>query len=496
MTATIKIFVDGTPIQATPEQNLLETCLAAGTNLPYFCWHKSLGSVGACRQCAVKIFNGPDDHQGRIVMACMTAATPNLRVSIADAQAGAFRESVVEMILTNHPHDCAVCEVGGECHLQDMTALTGHTTRRSTAPKRTHLNQNLGPLIKHEMNRCIGCYRCVRFYKDYAGGEDFGVFGSARNIYFGRQAEGTLESDFSGNLVEVCPTGVFVDKPFSARYRRKWDLRATPSICAHCATGCNITLQERAGTYRRTLNRYNPTLNGFFLCDKGRFGPDFLSSPSRLRPMLPYAQAVAALAEALKSATLLAIGSPRASLESNFALRTIAGPENFFSSEPAHDHEFAAACAAIMPRTPLATLAQAEAADAIFILGDDPAIAAPRLALSLRQAALRPPAAQLTERQIPAWHDNAVRIAGESHKTPVIIATPTATKLDNLATHIIRQHRQTTVGATEMIKLKNLLPRALPRHALSGRPLYRRPRKSARRSGKHQPPFARLQPAG
>ena len=111
--------------------------------------------------------------------------------------------------MINHPHDCPVCEEGGECHLQDMTVMTGHVYRRYRFKKRTFRNQYLGPFINHEMNRCIACYRCVRFYRDYAGGRDFDVFAAHDHVYFGRHEDGTLESEFSGNLVEVCPTGVF-----------------------------------------------------------------------------------------------------------------------------------------------------------------------------------------------------------------------------------------------------------------------------------------------
>jgi ferredoxin len=281
MCMAIEIFIDGIAAQVSGAENLLQACLQAGRDVPYFCWHPALGSVGACRQCAVKIFSGPQDSVGKIVMSCMTKPEPGMRVEVADPQAVTAREAMVEFVLANHPHDCPVCEVGGECHLQDVTVMTGHHARRATGPKRTHQSQNLGPLIRHEMNRCIGCYRCVRFYQDYAGGVDFGVFGTAQNVFFGRAEDGKLASPFAGNLVEVCPTGVFVDKPFSEKFRRKWDMRATPSVCPHCAVGCNISVQERDGRFRRVVNRFNPTLNGFFLCDRGlrHWVPEWPRSP-------------------------------------------------------------------------------------------------------------------------------------------------------------------------------------------------------------------------
>ncbi|ETC97930.1 2Fe-2S iron-sulfur cluster-binding protein, partial [Asaia sp. SF2.1] len=204
-----KIVIDGREVEARSDVNLLQACLEAGEDLPYFCWHPELGSVGACRQCAVKQYANADDTRGRIVMACMTPVTEGAIISVEDPEAKEFRGEVVEWLMTNHPHDCPVCEEGGECHLQDMTVMTGHRERRYRFDKRTHNNQELGPFVKHEMNRCIACYRCVRFYRDYAGGQDLGVFASHNNVYFGRHESGTLESPFSGNLIEVCPTGVF-----------------------------------------------------------------------------------------------------------------------------------------------------------------------------------------------------------------------------------------------------------------------------------------------
>jgi NADH-quinone oxidoreductase subunit G len=144
-------------------------CLSLGLNVPYFCWHPALGSVGACRQCAVKQYANADDSRGRLVMSCMTPAADNSYISIDDEEARQFRASVVEWLMINHPHDCPVCEEGGNCHLQDMTVMTGHDRRRYRFTKRTHPNQELGPFIGHEMNRCIACYRCVRYYRDYAG---------------------------------------------------------------------------------------------------------------------------------------------------------------------------------------------------------------------------------------------------------------------------------------------------------------------------------------
>jgi len=437
----VKIIIDGTAVQIPAGQNLLAACLAAQYDIPYFCWHPALGSVGSCRQCAVKRFSGPVDTKGHIVMACMTEPSPGMCISLTDPDVLKFRDFVVESVLTNHPHDCPVCEVGGECHLQDMTVLTGHHARRTRFAKRTHLNQNLGPFIRHEMNRCIGCYRCVRFYQNVAGGDDFGVFGANRNIYFGRAADGALDSDFAGNLVEICPTGVFVDKPFSAHFRRKWDMRATPSICPHCAVGCNITVNEREGKFRRVVNRFNASLNGHFLCDRGRFGTGFVRSNTRLRlsrdravGTMPHTVSASRLAALLSGGTNIGIGSPRASLEANFALRQLVGPANFYAGLSDFEAASLAAALDIIRLIQPAKMRQIAEADAVLVLGDDPAIVAPILALGLREAATRPVAEVLAARGIPAWDDTAARQASGAPPRPFMVVTQHPTWLDKIAT--------------------------------------------------------------
>src|SRR5512141_2167915 len=281
-----KIFIDNIPYEVKDGQNLLKACLSLGFDIPYFCGHPALHAVGACRQCAVKQFKDESDTRGRIVMSCMTPAAEGTRISIDDPDVHIFRRRVIEWMMTNHPHDCPVCDEGGECHLQDMTVMTGHDYRRLRYRKRTYENQDLGPFLIHEMIRCIQCYRCVRFYRDYAGGRDLNVFATHNHVYFGRHEDGTLENEFSGNLVEVCPTGVFTDKTLKKHYTRKWDLTNGPSVCVHCSVGCNTILGERYGTLRRTLSRYHGDINGYFLCDRGRFGYEFMESTDRIRQIL------------------------------------------------------------------------------------------------------------------------------------------------------------------------------------------------------------------
>jgi len=491
-----KLFINGVAHEAQASKNVLEVALSLGYDLPYFCWHPELGSVGACRQCAVKQFKDEDDEEGKIVMACMTPASEDTRVSIEDPEAEDFRARVIEWLMINHPHDCPVCDEGGECHLQDMTVMTGHNYRRARVRKRTYRNQDLGPFINHEMNRCIQCYRCVRFYDEYAGGRDLQVFAAHDHVYFGRQEDGTLESEFSGNLVEICPTGVFTDKTLKSHYTRKWDLQAAPSVCRHCSLGCNITPGERYGSLRRIRNRYNGDVNGYFLCDRGRYGYEFVNHRRRLRrvvrpgieaestetpppgtsasgtsasgevaseansdesrssgeasllsdapsdgeqaPGTPQeVEAVTELGERLaRRRSVVGIGSPRASLEANFALRSLVGPESFYRGENGLERQLTDLSLEILQDggAPSASMADVRNADAVLVLGEDPTNTAPMLDLALRQAVRTRPLAEVQgQGSIPAWHDHAVREAVQEEKGPFFMATSTGTKLDSLA---------------------------------------------------------------
>ncbi|WP_308721589.1 NADH-quinone oxidoreductase subunit NuoG [Komagataeibacter xylinus] len=444
------IRIDGRDCPTRAGINLLQACLEAGANLPYFCWHPELGSVGACRQCAIKQFSGPDDTKGRIVMACMTPVSENTIISIDDPEARDFRASIIEWMMVNHPHDCPVCEEGGECHLQDMTVMTGHNTRRYRFTKRTHRNQDLGPFVKHEMNRCIACYRCVRFYRDYAGGDDLAVFASHDNVYFGRAEDGTLENAFSGNLVEICPTGVFTDKPFSTTYSRKWDMRGAPSVCVHCAVGCNTLVNAREETLRRVLNRYNTDVNRYLLCDRGRFGHGFVNAPTRIRTPLrgiggqqvpiSMADALTTFARMAAQGRIVGIASPRAALETCFSLHALVGPQHFCTGQTRQEQECTELAHALLARHPgaLPTLHEMESADAVVVLGEDVCATAPRLGLSLRQSVRQASLHTADEAKVPRWMDAAVRTLGAECPSALHVLTPAPTGLDDVAAQALR----------------------------------------------------------
>ncbi|WMN15731.1 NADH-quinone oxidoreductase subunit NuoG [Pseudomonas piscis] len=436
------IHVDGKALEVNGADNLLQACLSLGLDIPYFCWHPALGSVGACRQCAVKQYTDENDTRGRIVMSCMTPASDGTWISIEDEESKAFRASVVEWLMTNHPHDCPVCEEGGHCHLQDMTVMTGHNERRYRFTKRTHQNQELGPFIAHEMNRCIACYRCVRYYKDYAGGTDLGVYGAHDNVYFGRVEDGVLESEFSGNLTEVCPTGVFTDKTHSERYNRKWDMQFSPSICHGCSSGCNISPGERYGELRRIENRFNGSVNQYFLCDRGRFGYGYVNRKDRPRQprladgtQLNLDQALDQAADLLRGRNIVGIGSPRASLESNYALLELVGAEHFYSGIEASELERIRLAMQVLKDSPLPipNLREVEDHDAVFVLGEDLTQTAARMALALRQSVKGKAEEMADAMRVQPWLDAAVKNIGQHALNPLFIASLAATRLDDVA---------------------------------------------------------------
>ncbi len=445
------IEVDGTSYEVDGDRNLLDACLGLGLDLPYFCWHPTLGSVGSCRQCAVRVYANAEDTRGRLVMSCMTPVTDGQRLSIRDPESQAFRDKSIEVTMANHPHDCPVCEEGGECHLQDMTIMSRHTERRYRGLKKTYTNQYLGPCISHEMNRCIACYRCVRFYNDYAGGKDLAVLASKENVYFGRHEDGCLESGFSGNLVEVCPTGVFTDKTLSRSYNRKWDLQSAPSICSSCSLGCNISPGERQGRIKRIVNRYHHDINGYFICDRGRFGYDYTNADQRIQHCSirqsadvteeapDYRDAINAIAVELAGAAtggnLIAIGSDRLSVEANFALQTLVDEDNFYSGMDPVQHQLLQSVLGIYRRPGIhaPTLREIESADAVLILGEDLVNSAPRMALSVRQATRNLSFELARKSQIPLWQDTSVRNLAQDRRSPLMILSVAGTDLDAIA---------------------------------------------------------------
>ncbi len=394
-----KLTIDDRTVEVPEGTKVIEAAERAGIHIPRFCYHPALGSVGACRVCAVKFLQGP--FKG-IEMSCMIDASDGMVVSTTDAEAVDFRRHVIEWLMINHPHDCPVCDEGGHCILQDTTVSGGHGLRRYQGKKRTYPDQDLGPLVAHEMNRCIQCYRCARYYQEYAGYRDLGVMGIASRVYFGRFRPGTLESPFAGNLVDVCPTGVYTDRP--SRYRgRRWDFERTPSVCIHCALGCRTTVDVRYREVMRIEARQSAPVNGHFICDRGRYGYYYASAPTRPRRALiggaetrfedACSEAVHRIGKIVEhhgAGAVAVVGSARSTLETLWAERRICkeagwrGPVLFGSAE---EHRATRLAPTLLTPELARSLEELKDADLVLVAGVDPVNEAPMLAIALRQAA-------------------------------------------------------------------------------------------------------------
>jgi NADH-quinone oxidoreductase subunit G len=389
-----KLIIDEQEIVVPEGTKVIEAAERLGIMIPRFCYHPALGSVGACRVCAVKFMEGP--HKG-VDMSCMVDAKDGMVVSTTDEEAVQFRKYVIEWLMLNHPLDCPVCDEGGHCLLQDETVSGGHGIRRYLGKKRTYFDQDLGPFVQHEMNRCIHCFRCRRFYQDFAGYRDLGVMQIGNREYFGRAESGRLESPFSGNIIDICPTGVYTDKP--ARFKgRRWNFERGPTLCIHCSLGCNTTGSARYREMLRQESRLNEAVNGYFICDRGRYGFDFANHPDRPRRArvgdqeVSWKEGIQAAAERLRGIgkeEVLCVGSHRCSLEAQACIkrmsRLLGWAEPYFFMEPDTMKKVKTAVARLDERLAV-SMRQIEEADFILALGADPVNEAPMLALAMRQA--------------------------------------------------------------------------------------------------------------
>ncbi len=397
-----RLVIDDLEIEVPKGTKVIDAAERLGIMIPRFCYHEALGAVGACRMCAVKFIQGP--FKG-IQMSCMIDAQDGMIVSTTDQEAVDFRKRVIEWLMINHPHDCPVCDEGGQCLLQDETVSSGHARRRYPGKKRTYRNQYLGPFIAHEMNRCIHCYRCSRYYQEFSGYRDLGPLQIGNRLYFGRFKEGRLESPYSGNLVDICPTGVYTDIP--ARYKvRRWDLQRSPSVCIHCALGCNTIGNAHYRAVMRVEARMNPYVNGYFLCDEGRFGFSYTNGGAD-HAQRPWTSKIggadvtveAALAESSSKLSeiaavygpeaIVALGSARNSLETQSMLSRLCRRKGWLGPVWFTDTAVYRKVRSAVERLDsgiAVSMREIEFADFVIIAGADLLNEAPMAAIAVRQA--------------------------------------------------------------------------------------------------------------
>ncbi|HXF66646.1 MAG TPA: NADH-quinone oxidoreductase subunit NuoG [Burkholderiales bacterium] len=277
----VEIEIDGRQLEVADGATIMDAANQAGIYIPHFCYHRKLSIAANCRMCLVHVEKAP-----KPLPACATPVTRGMKVHTHSEQALAAQKGVMEFLLINHPLDCPICDQGGECQLQDLAVGYGASGSRYQEPKRVVLNKELGPLISTDMTRCIHCTRCVRFGQEIAGVMELGMIGRGEHAEIVTFVGRTVDSELSGNVIDLCPVGALTSKPF--RYTaRTWELVRRPSVSPHCGLGSNLIVQVKQNRVMRVLPRENEAINECWLSDKDRFSYEGLNSEQRLaRPML------------------------------------------------------------------------------------------------------------------------------------------------------------------------------------------------------------------
>lgn len=278
-----KLTINNTPVDVEPGTTVLQACQQLGIEVPVFCYHPKLSVAGNCRMCLVEMEKSP-----KPIASCAMPAGEGMVIHTNTPTVEKARKGVLEFLLINHPLDCPICDQGGECDLQDITFNYSRGESRFELNKRAVENKNMGPLIKTVMNRCIHCTRCIRFSQEIAGTPEMGAIHRGEHTEITTYLEGSLTSELSGNLIDVCPVGALVSKPYTA-HGRPWELTKTASIDVLDAVGSHIRLDSRNGVVMRVLPVENDDINEVWIHDKTRFSYDGLT---RQRLDKPYVRGV------------------------------------------------------------------------------------------------------------------------------------------------------------------------------------------------------------
>lgn len=278
----VEIELDGKKVEATPGSMIMHAAEKAGTYIPHFCYHKKLSIAANCRMCLVEVEKAP-----KPLPACATPVTQGMIVRTKSDKAIKAQQSVMEFLLINHPLDCPICDQGGECQLQDLAVGYGGTSSRYEEEKRVVAHKEVGPLISmEEMSRCIHCTRCVRFGQEVAGVMELGMVNRGEHSEITTVLGDTVDSELSGNMIDLCPVGALTSKPF--RYSaRTWELSRRKSVSPHDSTGANLIVQVKNHKVMRVVPFENEAINECWIADRDRFSYEALNSDERLtQPMI------------------------------------------------------------------------------------------------------------------------------------------------------------------------------------------------------------------
>ncbi|MCB9965945.1 MAG: NADH-quinone oxidoreductase subunit G [Rhodospirillales bacterium] len=326
------LTINGTEIEVEKGTSILQAAEMLGVEIPHFCYHGRLSVPANCRMCLVEVKGGPPKPAASCAMSC----ADGMEVHTDSEMVQKARKGVMEMMLINHPLDCPICDQGGECDLQDQAVAYGFDRSRYAENKRAVPNKELGPIIKTIMTRCINCTRCVRFAEEIAGVETLGQLNRGEDAEIGTFIEQAVDTELSGNLVDVCPVGALTSKPYAFK-ARPWELVKTQSVDVMDAVGSNIRIDSRSGEVLRILPRLHEDINEEWISDKTRYAYDGLTKRRLDRPWLRNPQTnqleecgwpeafsfIAEKLKGLKGSEIAALAGDLCDLESMTALKDL-----------------------------------------------------------------------------------------------------------------------------------------------------------------------------
>ena len=358
----IAVTVDGVEVEVPKGTLAIEACFRAGADVPYFCYHPRLTSVGACRMCLVNIeLTMFGQKSNRILTSCTVPVAEGMAIQTGTPDVKKAQNGMLEFLLANHPLDCPVCDRGGECPLQNMTIAYGPPTSRFIEEKR-HFPKAypISDYVVLDRERCIQCMRCTRFCEEISGDGQLAILGRGSHAEIGTFFGHDFSSNFSGNTIEICPVGALTSRTYRFA-ARPWEIKSTDSICSKCGNGCNIAVQTRLGDLVRVNGRTNEDVNEEWTCDRGKFGQYYVNDEARLKTplvrnangdLLPasWDEALTLITTKIQQAgaefgpdSIAAIGSSRCTVEDNYLLgkmlRALVGTNNLDHRLVAHGFE-------------------------------------------------------------------------------------------------------------------------------------------------------------
>ena len=365
-----KVTVDGLEIEVPAGATVLQACELAGKEIPRFCYHERLSIAGNCRMCLVEVAPGPPKPQA----SCALPATEGQMIRTDSEMVKKAREGVMEFLLINHPLDCPICDQGGECDLQDQSVAYGRGASRFDENKRSVPEKYMGPIVKTAMTRCIQCTRCIRFAEEVAGIEEIGAIGRGENMQITSYLEHAMQSELSGNIVDLCPVGALTSKPYAFE-ARPWELKKTPSIDVMDAVGTNIRFDSRGRAVMRALPRINDDVNEEWASDKTRHAVDGLAHRRLDKPYVRRDGKLVAVswAEAFEavranwSGEAAVIAGDQVDCETMFAARALAGSAILEGRQTGLAYD-TSSLSAVNFNT---TIAGIENADLVLLVGSD-----------------------------------------------------------------------------------------------------------------------------